>query len=474
MTPPIATHAGLRTASPPPVVPGVELPLIEWGNLALRAGRVGTNYPHMAWLQRFEGGVSIDDLEAEARRIGTNPYAFGRRLKKSRFPGGRMRWTQCENVPPVEFSSEPVEDWREWVDSMLGRRLDPEREHGWTMLACETSDGETIVLVLMHHLFGTARGIMDACFNPEIHDPLTGSTGYTFTNEYDYSRRAELRGILDRIRLGFVGLGMALRAIPIAIKKARSAPTPAAPGLPTPLRAARGSDPTRKDLSPDRVYACYRAPEAKLEAIAAEYGGSSNSLLTAITANLLRRARIARGGPTDRNIQLVIPMDIPDEQKREKLANVGKEPGAEDLLITAAVVLPGGSPAHAELGQTKARTKEAYIADSQTPTAMRGANDVARFFPERLTYFFAAKAATAFDGCASNVGELPESFRLLGEHEAVETEMIGFPIGNELMSAITRSGGNVALTFMTDPARMGDNKDLRQWLAEELAAWGIS
>jgi hypothetical protein len=194
----------------------------------------------------------------------------------------------------------------------------------------------------------------------------------------------------------------------------------------------------------------------------------------AITSNMLRRARIARGGRIDRNIQLVIPMDIPEEQKRQKLANVGKEPGTEDLLITAALVLPGGTPAHTELGQIKARTKEAYIADSQTPTAMRGAMDFARFFPERLTYFFAAKAATAFDGCASNVGHLPENFQFLGEHEAIATEMIGFPIGNELMSAITRSGGEVALTFMTDPARMGENKDLRQWLAEELAAWGIS
>jgi hypothetical protein len=385
-----------------------------------------------------------------------------------------MRWTQCENVAPVEFNSEPVDDWRAWVDSVLGRRLDPERDHGWTMLACETTDGDTIVLVLMHHLFGTARGIMDACFNSGEHDPLQGSTGYTFTNEYNYSASAELRGIRDRIRLGFVGLANALRAIPIAIRKARSAPEPAAPGLPTPLRAARGSDPTRNELSPDRVHAVYRTPEARLEEVAAQFGGSSNSLLTAIAANMLRRARIARGGSTDRNIQLVIPMDIPEEQKRHKLANVGKEPGTEDLLITAALVLPGGSPAYTELGQIKARTKEAYIADSQTPTAMRGATDFARFFPERLTYFFAAKAATAFDGCASNVGQLPENFQFLGDHKAVATEMIGFPIGNELMSAITRSGGEVALTFMTDPARMGENTDLRQWLSEELEAWGIS
>jgi hypothetical protein len=167
-------------------------------------------------------------------------------------------------------------------------------------------------------------------------------------------------------------------------------------------------------------------------------------------------------------------MDLPDEVKRAKLAKVGKEPGAEDLLLTAAVVLPGGAPAHDDLSESKARMKEAYIADTQTAKAVRGANDVARFFPERLTYFFAEKAAVAFDGCISNVGELPDNFRKLGDHEVASAEMIGFPIGNEMIVGVLRSGDDVMLTFVTDPARMGKNKDLRQWLAEELAAWGIS
>ena len=46
-------------------------------------------------------------------------------------------------------------------------------------------------------------------------------------------------------------------------------------------------------LSPDRVYAYYRAPAAELEAAAARFGGSSNTLLTAMTANMIRRARIS-------------------------------------------------------------------------------------------------------------------------------------------------------------------------------------
>lgn len=38
--------------------PGVEIPLVDWGSLALRAGRVGPVLPHMAWLLRFPDEVT--------------------------------------------------------------------------------------------------------------------------------------------------------------------------------------------------------------------------------------------------------------------------------------------------------------------------------------------------------------------------------------------------------------------------------
>jgi hypothetical protein len=52
--------------------------------------------------------------------------------------------------------------------------------------------------------------------------------------------------------------------------------------------------------------------------------------------------------------------------------------------------------------------------------------------------------------------------------------MIGFPIGNEMIGAVTKCGGNVVLNFCTDPARMGPDTNLNQWLAEELAAWNLA
>ena len=39
--------------------PGVEIPLVDWGSLALRAGRVGPVLPHMAWLLRFPDELTL-------------------------------------------------------------------------------------------------------------------------------------------------------------------------------------------------------------------------------------------------------------------------------------------------------------------------------------------------------------------------------------------------------------------------------
>src|ERR1700746_617045 len=74
--------------------PGVEIPLVDWGSLALRAGRFGPVLPHMAWLLRFGDEVTEQTLAEEARRMAATPYGLGRRIVSPRVPGGRHRWRQ--------------------------------------------------------------------------------------------------------------------------------------------------------------------------------------------------------------------------------------------------------------------------------------------------------------------------------------------------------------------------------------------
>jgi uncharacterized membrane-anchored protein len=97
-----------------------------------------------------------------------------------------------------------------------------------------------------------------------------------------------------------------------------------------------------------------------------------------------------------------------------------------------------------------------------------------RLLPEAVTLRFARRAAEQFDGVASNVGAVPERMLRLGPHRASDLAMLGFPIGNELLLGLSRYDGRLSISAITDPVRLGPAADLREWLATELEAWGIT
>jgi hypothetical protein len=143
-------------------------------------------------------------------------------------------------------------------------------------------------------------------------------------------------------------------------------------------------------------------------------------------------------------------------------------------MTTASVILPGGPPAHGDLRDLRARMKAAFVADTGTAPVVRGAGDAMRLLPEPVTFQFAAYAAKQFDGCASNVGEVPEGMARIGSHQASDMAMIGFPIGNEALTTLIRYRERATVAVVTDPQRLGPAADLRAWLAEELGAWGLT
>ncbi|MGH2942837.1 MAG: hypothetical protein ACRDLN_08720, partial [Solirubrobacteraceae bacterium] len=196
------------------------------------------------------------------------------------------------------------------------------------------------------------------------------------------------------------------------------------------------------------------------------------TLLCAVSANLLRRARIARGGPADRALRLSLPVDLRVRDVAADAAVPSTAPTAQ--MTTAAVLLPGGAPQHGDLRDVRARMKAAFLADTGTAPVVRGAGDAMRLLPEPVTFQFAAHAAKQFDGCASNVGPVPPGMLRIGPHRAHDAAMIGFPIGNEALTALIRYGDRLAIAVVTDPLRLGAAADLRAWLAEELAAWGLT
>ncbi len=459
-----------------------EIPLVEWGSLALRAGRMrssrmGEALPHFAWLLRFRELIGRQTIQAEARRMADTPYGLGRRLAPPRVPGGRPRWRPSPAAPEVAFSSVALAEGAElgaWIDHQLGVRLDPEYDSGWHVAATHTTGGDTVVLVLVHHLFGIARGLVGAIYADDSEDPTFGTTGLRFDDPAnDYTMRAELRGLRERFARGLRGASPPhLRRMMREAAAIRRAADEQLEGY-APIKPPRGRDRTRQPLS-DRRVAAFAFMSAQLwDETAATWGGTGNTLATAVAANLLRRARQARGGPSTRPLQFVLPIDLTRRQGIDRSARVGAGLSAEELMTTANLLLPGGTPVHGDLREIRARTRAALEADAATAPTIRGVPDIARLLPERVTLYAAYRAAVSFDGCVSNVGELPPGMLRLGPHEASHAVMLGFPIGNEALIGLLRYRDQVSLSAVTDPFRMGRDANLRTWLTEELAAWGL-
>jgi hypothetical protein len=461
----------MTAAAGPAIDPAASISIVDWGSLVLRAGRFASVLPHMAWLLRFDDALSRETLEEEARRLAATPYGFGRSVAAARLPGGRPRWRAVCEPPPVALATAPAigpAGLAAWLDRELGIPLDPEHGAGWRLAATPIDRGGTAVLVVCHHLFGTGRGIVGALYGDDDEDPSAGTTETPFTSASAFTLWDEARGVAERLGLGLRGAAQ-LPDDARSVVRARLRPAPQ-PG-PAPLRLPHGRDRSRRPPSNLRVAALASLPAAAWDDAAAQRGGSANTLLAAVAANLLRRARIARGGPAKRTLRLLLPVDLRDRE----VAAVGSRPsGPAAQMTTAAVLLPGGPPAHGDLHELRARMKAAFIADTATATVVRGAGDAMRLMPEALTFRLAARAAQQFDGCASNVGSLPERMLRLGPHVARDVAMLGFPIGNEAVTALVRDRDRVAVSVVTDPVRLGAAADLRAWLEAELEAWGLT
>lgn len=455
------------TAASAAIDPAAAIAVVDWGGLVLRAGRVGPVLPHMGWLLRFAERIGRDALQAEARRLNSSPYGFGRRIEAARVPGGRPRWRPEHRPPTVDLADVPAvgpAGLAAWLDRQLGVALDPEHDAGWRLAATPTDGGGTAVLVVCHHLFGTGPGILDALYGDGDGDRARGTTETPFTSASSYTPWDEACGVAERVRLGLHGAAHVPAELAAALRT-RSRDRHADPAAP---KAPRGRDRTRRPPSPLRVAAIASLPAATWDGAAAALGGTGNTLLAAVAANLLRRARSARGGPEERALRLLLPVDL---QHREAAAGASHASGPAPKMTTAAVLLPGGAAEHGDLRALRARMKAAFRADAAP--AVRGAGEAMRLLPEALTFRAAARAAQQFDGCASNVGVVPDGMLSLGSHRARDVVMIGFPIGNEAVTVLIRHGDRVSISVVTDPIRLGAAADLRAWLAAELAAWGL-
>jgi hypothetical protein len=467
-------------------------PLDDHAAMYIAASRSLGQPPCVGVVRRFDELLSAETVAEYAVLLASNPHGFGRRVVRPRVPGARPRWHPAAEPPPIRLLSEPVDPAALAVllDEEASANPDPSRGVGWQLAAMPTHDGGTVVLTWLHHAYGDGRSILEtALATPEVTLPqdatpaaaAASATTRRFAARLRVGRPAgrplaidELGDVVLRIRSGVTGslrLGRDVAIAPWSPARhgelARLGPAVAA------LRRRDRSVGTR---STQRVIALASVEAADWDSAAARRGGSGNTLLLAVLANLLRGARHARGETSDRPLRILLPVDT--RGRADGAAPRGGHAAAANAAIAAVVVLPGGTPAYGDLAGIRAATKASIVEATRHATALGSARppgvvDAMQLLPAALTHRVATRVQASVDGVASNVGPVPEHVARLGPHTASDVTLLAAPMLTDLTVCLGRIGSVATLGVVADPARLGPAGSLRERVAEELTAWGL-
>ena len=449
---------------------GVRTPLDDAAAMYLTATRIPHHRPCIGLLWRFDEEVGAEALLRWANERASDPRGLGRRVVAPRVPGARRRWVPTTALPRLRFEPGPLDgaDLAALVEEELSGRPDPAESAGWQLLAARTRDGGTVVALWLNHAYGDARGILSTAA------PATGTPPETHgTPRWRTRTVEELTDVVQRLGSG---VGGSVRLGRDAVRALGSLSPGGSAGELTRLRPALTAlldrDPGIGARSGRRTVALARVPAARWAAAARARDGSSNTLLMALTANLLRHARLARGEDGDRPVRVLMPVDL-----RSRSAGEAPDP-TRNTVAGATVVLPGGPPGHGSLAGVRTAVTSALTTLTTGPGRGRpdprpaGVVDAMRLLPDALAHRIAVLAQGA-DGVASHVGRLAPEVCRLGPHQAAATYLLGGPMLSDVTVCLGRSGTDVTLGVMADAGRLGPGGHLPAVLTGELAAWGL-
>jgi hypothetical protein len=454
-------------------------PLDDHAAMYLAASRL-RHPPCIGVVRYFDERVADEMLAAYAGQLASNPIGFGRRVVPPRVPGARPRWQAANDLPPLRVEPEPVgpRELAEVLDEEVSTQPDPSRGAGWRLAAVTGPDGGSVILTWLHHSYGDGRGILETAFAPpsQNHAPPTHTPVGAIHELGDVFVRVR-DGVAGSVRLGREAALIRWRAPGSDLGRLR--PTVAA------LSRRHRTVGTRSER---RIVTLARADADAWDGTAAARGGSGNTLLIAVVANLLRLARRSRGEMHERPLRVLVPVDtrrlpLAGQSQATAAANAvtANATAAANAAAAAIVNLPGRSTGYGQLDEVRAATREALHRAAVAMTAASAARtprpagivDAMQLLPNAITYRVASRVQASADGVASNIGPIPAPVAKLGPYTAREMFLLASPMLTDVTVCLGRHGTDVTLGVVADPARLGPGAALRDAVEEELAAWGL-
>ncbi|MPQ97099.1 hypothetical protein GB931_03985 [Modestobacter sp. I12A-02628] len=449
----------------------MKIPLDDHAAMYVAATRTGLHRPCIGLLRHYDEPVTGDALLRWANELAQDPQGLGRRVVRPRVPGARLRWAPAADLPPIRFEPDElsVPELMALMEEEASQQIDPAATAGWRMAAARTADGGSMVSLWVNHAYGDARALLTHGFGggsstvPQ-QAPVRGWRADTVE---------ELGDVVTRVRHGLGGTVRLGREVAVAL--ARPSATGDLQRLSPTIAAVRSRNQGVGARSGRRLMALTRVRAADWDGVAQARGGSGNTLLLSVLANLLRTARLSRGDTVDGPLRILLPVDLRHQRPQ------GQHDVTANAVVGALVVLPGGTPQHGSIADVRVATKRAIEAAAPVgasrrdgrPAGPTGVVDAMRLLPSALSNRLAVLAQGA-DGVASNVGPLPDLIGRLGRHQASAAYLMGGPMMTDLTIGLGRWGEDITLGVMADAGRLGPSGTLQTLVSAEIAAWGLT
>ncbi|WP_228815564.1 hypothetical protein [Nocardia puris] len=337
---------------------------------------------------------------------------LGRRVVRPRILGARRGWRPNTRAHPLAIHPQPLTGNAvlPWADS-LGADLDPEFAPGWRLAAASLADGGTVVALTCSHALADARGLIIAVdlalrgTARVTNQPLSTSGPDAAASRLEPDSAHQLQAAGEP-------------------RLARQLPTPAPARTERPAqhddsdwsdaarqwstvlrgtaRALRRGIPPRPSAPPARTGPAeshsivVRCPSAEWDRVAAEHGGTPNSLFIHLVANILWDSGFDRD-----TIDASLPVNTRHEPRVDN-----------DLAVTEITVTRADTPA-----TVRAKARAAYEHRMSSPDGMP--EELLQVIPDRWAHAL-AKGAGERDILCSNIGTLPDSLRTLGPHPCTD------------------------------------------------------
>lgn len=395
---------------------------------------------------------------------------LGRLVERSPLPGGRHRWVAVDGAPEIELEAapRPRAEIAAWTDEFADRGTDPELGPGWRIGMLTLTDGGSAVTMIVPHTLGDGLCVLEA-----IADAVEGHR-----RRPNYPRRGVRRRgrVLWQDLLEFLGsLPAVLRAVVAGVRVARKESAANAPGSSESPRAKRTPQSTQPASStePMRVpSACVRVDQRAWDEAAAQRGGTSNTLVSAVAARL--GEDLGRTGP-DGSVTLAVPVSV--RVKGDTRANAL---GAATIRVDPAGLAD-------DLSRLRSETKQALSAAAEQSRDLMAVLALVPLTPPsiaRRAETMAMGSSALPVGC-SNYGDLPDAVgRIDGDDPNDFWVRLNEPglvpsdldrIGGQLYVLSGRTRDSVFLSVIARPVGGGlTSEDLLGQVTATLSEFGLT